>query len=548
MSEYKWLTEASQIFLERDYLLPGQTLDERVDIICATAERILNKPGYGARLKHCLQEGYFSLSTPIWTNFGTDRGLPISCFGSYIDDSMESILGTLAEVGMMTKMGGGTSAYFGDLRERGAKITGNGESAGSVHFAQPYDNLINIVSQGKTRRGNFAGYWPIDHKDIMEVLSIRTEGSSIQDISFGVCVPNYWMQSMIDGDADKRKIWAKVLQIRAEFGYPYILFTDNVNDGAPQVYKDLMMRIHASNLCTEICLPSSVDESFVCDLASMITLLYDKWKNTDAVEVLVYLLDAVATDFIEKASKIPFMHRAVRFAERHRAIGIGQMGWHSYLQSKMIAFESTEAKMHNVIIAKTIRDQAYAASAKLAEEYGEPELLKGYGRRNTTLIAIAPTKSSAFIHGQVSEGIEPRKDNYHIQDLAKIKYTFRNPYLVTLLEEKGQNTTEVWNSILMKGGSVQHLDFLSKHEKDVFKTFSEISPKEVIIQASARQKYIDQGQSINLMIHPDIPTKDVNALLIEAWRLGIKSLYYQFSVNASQEFARDILSCSSCEA
>jgi ribonucleoside-diphosphate reductase alpha chain len=277
-------------------------------------------------------------------------------------------------------------------------------------------------------------------------------------------------------------------------------------------------------------------------------LYYNEWKDTNAVELLVYFLDAVMTEFIEKASKIKFMERAVRFAERHRALGIGWIGWHSFLQSKMIAFESMEAKRFNVEIAKKIKDNAYAASAKMAVEYGEPEVLRGYGRRHTTLLAIAPTKSSAFILGQVSEGIEPHRTNYYIKDLQKGKFTIKNTQLEQLLREKGKDADEVWSSILMQGGSVQHLEFLSEHEKNVFKTFAEISPKEIVIQASSRQQYIDQGQSLNLMIHPSIPIKDVNALIIEAWRLGVKSLYYQIGVNAAQQFSRNILNCAACES
>jgi len=548
MNNYRWLTELSQIFLERDYLVNGQTVDQRVDEICNTAERFLNKPGFAARFKENFQKGWYSLSTPIWTNFGNDRGLPISCFGSTISDSMESIAYTWAEVAMMTKYGGGTSATFGNLRPRGAEIKNNGTSSGSVHFMQAFENLIQIVSQGSTRRGNFAAYLPIDHADIMEFLQIRTEGFPIQDLSFGVCVPDYWLQAMIDGDAEKRKVWAKVLEMRANFGYPYISFIDNANNNTVDCYKEKGMKITHSNLCNEIYLADNEEESFVCDLSSMNILYYDEWKDTDAVELLVYLLDAVMTEFIQKAKNIKFMERAVRFAERHRALGVGWLGWHSYLQSKMIPWESMEAKFHNTQIAKNIKDAAYKASAKLAEEYGEPEVCKGYGRRNTTLLAIAPTKSSAFILGQVSEGIEPHRTNYYIKDLQKGKFTIKNAELEKLLKAKGKDTEEVWKSILMNGGSVQHLDFLTEEEKNVFKTFAEISPKEIVIQAAQRQKYIDQGQSLNLMIHPSIPTKDVNSLIIEGWKMGIKGLYYQISVNAAQNFARSILTCTSCES
>lgn len=547
-SKYRWLTEMSQVFLERDYLVDGQTVDQRVDEICNTAEKLLNKPGFAAKFKENFQKGWYSLSTPIWTNFGNERGMPISCFGSSISDSMESIAYTWAEVAMMTKYGGGTSATFGNLRPRGASIRDNGESSGSVHFMQAFENLIQIVSQGSTRRGNFAAYLPIDHADIMEFLQIRTEGFAIQDLSYGVCVPDYWMEEMINGDADKRKVWAKVLEMRANFGYPYISFIDNANNNTADCYKEKELKITHSNLCNEIYLPDNEDESFVCDLSSMNILHYDEWKDTDAVELLVYLLDAVMTEFIEKAKKIKFMERAVKFAERHRALGVGWLGWHSYLQSKMIPWESMEAKFHNTQIAKNIKDAAYKASAKLAEEYGEPEVCKGYGRRNTTLLAIAPTKSSAFILGQVSEGIEPHRTNYYIKDLQKGKFTIKNAELEKLLKAKGHDTEEVWKSILMNGGSVQHLECLTEEEKNVFKTFAEISPKEIMIQAAQRQKHIDQGQSLNLMIHPSVPTKDVNALIIEGWKMGIKGLYYQISVNAAQKFARSILTCTSCES
>lgn len=546
MSRFRWLTKESQTFLERDYLLPGQTVEERVEIIAKYAEEILNIPGYAAKFVDYFSKGWFSLSTPIWTNFGTSRGLSISCFGSHISDSMESILNTHAEVGMMSKIGGGTSAFFGDLRPRGALIRNNGESYGSVHFMKLFDTLINVVSQGRTRRGNFAAYLPIDHKDVPELLEVKKEGNPIQDLYTGVTVSNAWMQSMIDGDMEKRQTWAKVIETRTNTGFPYIIFSDNVNQETVDVYKDKSMKINHSNLCTEICLPNSETESFVCDLSSMNILYYDEWKDTDAVETLVFLLDAVMTDFINRASGIAFMEKAVNFAKNHRALGVGWLGWHSYLQSKMIPFESMEAKLLNSRVAATIKKSAWDASAKLAELFGEPEVLKGYGRRNTTLTAIAPTKSSAFILGQVSEGIEPHRANYYIKDLQKGKFTIKNLQLEALLESKGKNTEKVWDSILKNSGSVQHLTFLTQKEKDVFKTFIEISPKEIVIQASQRQKFIDQSQSLNLMIDPKVPAKEVNALLIEAWQLGVKSLYYQISVNAAQQLTR-FLSCTSCE-
>ena len=361
---------------------------------------------------------------------------------------------------------------------------------------------------------------------------------------------------MIDGDTEKRKVWAKLLECRSRTGYPYIFFTDNVNNNTPEIYKQSNIKVNHSNLCSETAISDNENESFVCCLSSMNVLYFDEWKNTDAVELLVYFLDAVMSEYIAKATKIPFLERAVNFAVRQRAIGIGWLGYHSYLQSKMIPWESMEAKFKNIEIAQTISRQASDATRKLAKEFGPAPIYLEPGvtippeqwQRNTTTQAIAPTKSSAFILGQVSEGIEPYRTNYYIKSLAKGKFTIKNPYLEKLLAEKGYNSDETWSDILKHNGSVQHLSILSDHEKAVFKTFAEISPKEIIIQAAQRQKYIDQSQSLNLMIHPSIPVKDVNALIIEAWRLGIKTLYYQYSVNAAQEFSRDILSCKSCES
>lgn len=543
----KWCNELSREFLSRGYLLQGQTVEQRLRIIASKAESILGIDGYADKFLLYMARGWYSLSTPIWSNFGTSRGLPISCFGTYMEDSMESILQAHSEVGMMTKYGGGTSAYFGNLRGRGTPIRDNGESSGAVHFMRLFDSLLTVVSQGSTRRGNFAAYLPIDHPDIHEFLTIKTEGSPIQDLSFGVTVSDDWMNSMIAGDESKRKVWARVLESRINVGYPYILFTDTATNNSPDVYKDLGMKIKSSNLCSEIMLPMSDEESFVCDLSSMNVLYYDEWKDTDAVQVLTYLLDAVMTEFITIAQKIPFMERPVRFAERHRALGIGILGYHSYLQSKGLPFEGIPTQLLNMEIAHTIRENAMAASQQLATLYGEPLYLNGYGRRNTTVMAIAPTKSSSFILGQVSEGVEPIRSNYYVRDTAKGKYTIRNPYLTQLFTEKHMNTEDTWKSVVEHGGSVQHLDKLSDDERASFKTFSEITPKEIVIQAAQRQRFIDQGQSLNLMIHPLIPVKDINALMIEAWTMGVKALYYQIGVNAAQQFSRDILNCVSCE-
>jgi ribonucleoside-diphosphate reductase alpha chain len=546
---FYWLNEESRRFLSRDYLLPGVSPEWRIRQIADHAETILGIEGFGDKFYDYMARGWYSLATPVWTNFGLHRGLPISCYGSLIEDDSASILFTASEVGMMTKLGGGTSAYFGKLRPRGAPIRDNGYSNGSFSFAKLFDRMIEVFSQGSTRRGQCAAYIDIEHPDIEEWLWIQREGCDIQLLYWGVCVGNEWLQQMKDGDAEKRRLWAKVLQARSEVGIPYIFFKDNANNSAPEVYKQLGKRIHASNLCTEIMLPASADESFVCCLSSLNLLHYDEWKDTDAVETMVFFLDAVMEDFIRRVEGIPFMQRAYNFAVRHRALGLGVLGWHSLLQSKRIPIESMDAYRLNVEVFRTIRDRAYNASMDLARRFGEPEYLKGTGRRNATLLAIAPTKSSSFILGQVSPSIEPFMSNYHVKDLAKVKTTFKNPYLQQVLRERGKDTDEVWQSIAAHDGSVQHLDFLSDEERDTFKTFSEISQMTLVQQAVQRQAYIDQGQSLNLMIHPETPVRDINLLVLRAAELGIKSLYYQYSVNAAQEFNRELLlSCRVCEA
>ena len=463
-----------------------------------------------------------------------------NCFGSVLDDSIEGILETHAEVGMMSKYGGGTSGYFGKLRPRGASIKNNGKSNGSFSFTPLFDTVINVISQGSSRRGHFAGYIDIDHADIEEWLTIRTEGSPIQNMYYGVVVSDEFLQDMIRGDQRKRDIWAKVLQRKRETGVPYIMFGDNVNRGTVDVYKDKNLRIYASNLCSEIALPSTPDESFVCCLSSMNLLYWDEWKDTDAVKILTKFLDAVMTDFINRTEGLKFMEKARAFAIKHRALGLGVLGWHHYLQSKMIPFESFKAIIETRDIFSRMQAQALEASKELAETLGEPEILKGYGRRNTTLMAIAPTRSSSFILGGVSSSIEPLRSNYFIKELNKIRSTAINPALMKLLIEKGYNTEEVWQQIVEDNGSVKNLDFLTQDEKDVFKTFMEINPQAVIKQAAMRQKYIDQSQSLNLMINPNLKGHEINKIYLDAWHAGIKSIYYQYNVNASQELARNM--------
>ncbi len=548
MNDIYWLNKDSRQFLERGYLLPGETPEQRIIDIANKAQEYLGNDSWAEKFIDYMHKGFYSLSSPIWSNFGRDRGLPISCFGSYIPDDMEKILGKIAEVGTMSKVGGGTSAYFGDVRCRGAEISSGGSATGVHHQLTVFDSLTNYISQSNVRRGSFAAYLPIDHGDIEEFLGIRGEGNSIQDLSIGVTISDEWMKEMVAGDKKKRSIWGKVIKKRYESGYPYIFFSDNANNAAPEVYKDKGKRIHASNLCTEIFLSAEEDESFVCDLSSLNLAKWSEIVETDAIETLTQFLDAVMTEFINKTRGVKNLESPHKFAMTQRALGIGVLGWHSYLQQESIAFESMEAKLQNSLIFKTIQERTTAASKEMAIEYGVPSLMEGYGLRNSCLVAIAPTTSSSFILGQISPSIEPLNSNYFTKDLAKGKFTYKNPELTKVLISYDKNDNATWRSILQKGGSVQHLKFLSDHEKEVFKNFGEISQKEILIQAAQRQKYIDQGQSINMMVPPSTKPKEVNELLVWAWENGIKSLYYQRSANPAQELARSLNECTTCES
>ena len=552
--KYWWLNEESQQVLNRGYLLKGETTMDAIDRIATAASQRLFKPELKEAFKELIERGWMSLSSPIWANMGTKRGLPISCFNVNIPDSVEGITHKVGEVIMQTKIGGGTSGYFGELRGRGAAITDNGKSSGAVSFMKLFDTTMDVVAQGGVRRGAFAAYLDIDHPDIEEFLQIKDIGNPIQNLFTGVCVPDYWMQDMIDGDDEKRQIWARVLESRQQKGLPYIFFTDNVNRNKPDIYKELNLSINASNLCSEIALPSTQEESFICCLASMNLELYDEWKDTNAVKLAIYFLDAVLSEFIEKTKGNYYLQNARNFAKRHRAIGLGVMGWHSYLQSIGRPFgHPLNIGLTNQIFSKIQRD-TYQASIELGQIYGyapifnetnEPNIVK---RRNTTLMAIAPTTSSSAILGQVSPGIEPYSSNYFKAGLAKGNFIRKNRYLQDLLKNKNLDNEETWRTIMLDGGSVQKVEGLTEDEKEMFKTFKEISQADILKQAAARQKFIDQSQSLNINIPAEISVKDVNRLIIDAWKDGVKTLYYQRSSSVSKDLVTNLVTCSSCES
>ena len=486
-NSFDWLNKESRHFLQAGYLSPGVTAEERILEIAYRAEEILGIEGFAQKFFGYMSRGFYSLASPVWSNFGKERGLPISCFGSHISDDIGNILYTQSEVGMMSKLGGGTSGYFGKIRHRGAPIKNNGEASGAVHIMRLFESMVDVVSQGSVRRGRFSPYLPIDHPDIKEFLEIGTEGNPIQELTHGVTVTNEWMQEMIEGDTEKRTTWARVLQSRGEMGYPYVFFTDNANNKAADVYQDKKLPIYASNLCTEIMLPSNDRWSFVCVLSSINLYKYDEWKDTDAVQTMVYFLDSLITEFLEKLEAyrdsadledrqtFMFMEKAYNFDKEHRALGMGVLGWHSLLQSKRLAFDSQEAYNLNVEIFKTIKQRSYKASEELAEKFGEFLPSDGAGRAETMnwlfwQMGSAPILGGGFGHFYA---YAPEKNEYPInryamevkrqldvldRNLAEREYLAGDQYTIADM------SVWPWYGALVKGLVYDAAEFLSVHE------------------------------------------------------------------------------------
>lgn len=547
MSNWRWVNKVSESYFEEGYVPKGTTYKKHLHNIAEKAAKILGREDFTEKFYENISKGWYLLPTPNWTSFLTDDESGISCFNSYCDDSINGIMYTASEIGKMSQIGGGTSIYLGDVRGRGAKIRGGGKSSGAVSFLPLFQEVTNVVSQ-KSRRGYVNITLPIEHPDVEEFLLIRTDGYPVQKIAYTVSITDEFMERVEKGDTKALKLMSKVIENRFNQGFPFISFVDTQNRNTVDVYKDLEMKILSNNLCQEIALPSNKDESFVCNILAMNALYFDEWKDTDAVELAVYFMDAVLTDFITKMEKELLMRRAVEFARNHRALGIGCSNYHYYLQSKKVAFESEEARELNIELFKTIQEQAWAASEKMAVEYGKPPLLKGnkYKRRHTTLTAVAPNTSSQAIVGLGSCSIEPLMNNFYVKKLAKDKPEVKNVFLEQLLEDLGKNTDNIWTKILIEEGSVKNLEFLTEHEKDIFKTFKEINQKEIVKQAADRQKYIDQSQSLNLALSSQATDGDSFELIYDSWRSGVKTLYYQINFSAAMEL-NSKMSCESCE-
>lgn len=544
--DWYWLNSQSKEFLENGYI--EGDIKDHFQKIANKAEKILNKPGWADKFMNNLAKGYYLLPTPGITNYLHDKESAISCFGSYAQDSVEGLLLTDAEIGMLCKIGGGTSVSLSDIRKEGSPITGGGFADGVMKYIKRLQDTTSWISQ-RSRRGKVAVYLDVEHPDIKKYLTIKDRISDIHEVPFAVIIGDEWIKSLKEGDLDKRETWSKIIKKKFETGFPYIMFKDNVNNNKPDIYKELGLNINNSNLCTEILLSNDHFSSFVCCIGAMNLVHFDEWKDTDAVEILLNLLDTFLLDFIEKNKDNPLMQRPVKFAREQMAIGIGASGWHSYLQRNMIPVESMQAKFKNTEIFKKLQEMSINASEKMAIEYGKAPILKSdkYKRRHVTLNAIAPNTSSSEIFGQWSQSVELTYSNYFIKALSKSKHSQKNYFLEKLLIHKNKNTEETWETIKNNNGSVQHLEFLSENEKNVFKTFSEVSPMELLIQNSTRTKYIDQGISFNTMIPFGTPAKEVSDYYLKAHELGIKTCYYQLNQSSAQTFTRrSILECDSC--
>ncbi len=550
-----WLKEEGFKTLQGGYLLPGETpKDMYWRAANAAASYYNNSEVLAHKFFDIMWKNWLCLASPVLSNMGTDRGLPISCNSIHVKDSIDNIFMKSHELAVLSKNGAGVGVYFGDIRGRGAAIKGNGKSEGIVPWAKLIDQTTVSVSQGSTRRGASAIYLPIDHLDIEEFLDIRRPTGDVNrrclNINHGVCITDEWMESMLAGDKAKRHLWEELLLNRVETGEPYIFFSDNVNKNNPECYTANNLDVKTSNICSEITLYTDPDHSFVCCLSSLNLVRYDEWKDTDTVNLAVRFLDAVLSEYIKKTENIHGMEASRRSAIKGRAIGIGVLGWHTLLQERMVAFDSFEAMQLNAQIFKNIHTKANEETAVLAKELGEPEWCKGFGRRNTHLIAIAPTVSNSTISGGHSAGIEPIAANVYSQKSAKGTFIRRNPTLESFLESKRKSTPEIWKSINENNGSVQHLEFLTAEEKEVFMTAREINQHSIVKLAVQRQKWVDQAQSVNLFFAKNSSPKYIHQVHLAAWKNGLKTLYYLRSdgVIKSDLASRSEDDCKACEA
>ena len=544
------LTDFGKTTLKDRYLLPEE--DSPQEAFMRAAKAYSDNDEMAQRIYDYASKQWFMFSTPILSNGGTKRGMPISCFLNYVGDSREGITGHYTENAWLTSIGGGIGGYWGDIRSDGTSTSGGSQSSGSIPFLHVVDSEIMAFSQGKTRRGSYAAYMDVSHPEILEFLDIRKpSGGDIHrkclNLHHGVNISNKFMElierciaeptyddtwNLIDPHTKEtvrtvsaRDLWLKILENRVATGEPYMCFIDHINDALPETQKALGLKVNHSNLCTEITLPTAEDRTAVCCLSSVNLETYDEWKNDKLfIGDLVRFLDNVLTSFIETAPEHVF--RAKFSATQERSIGLGAMGFHAYLQKCGIPFESALAKAKNLNIFKYIKAEAVAESKRLAVKRGEAPDMEGTGMRNAHLLAIAPNASSSIICGTTSPSIEPYRANAYVQKTMSGSFLVKNKHLEKILETKGINNDKTWTSILANRGSVLHLKDLSDYEKDVFKTSIEINQQWIIEHAADRQEFICQGQSLNVFVPADVNIKELHDIHMLAWKRKLKTLYY----------------------
>tara|TARA_R100000353_G_scaffold686_1_gene941 strand:- start:3309 stop:5030 length:1722 start_codon:yes stop_codon:yes gene_type:complete len=543
------------------YLFNGETPRQAYKRVADTVAMRLKKPEMADKFFEYIWNGWLCLASPVLSNTGTERGLPISCFGIDVADSIYDIGKKNLEMMLLAKHGGGVGIGINQIRPAGSEITMNGTSDGIVPFCKVYDSSILATNQGAVRRGAASVNLNIEHADWEDWLEIREPKGDVnrQSLNLHQCtiIGDKFMRKLAAGDKVARRKWGKLLQKRKATGEPYVMFKGNVNKQNPSMYKDNALKVFMTNICSEIVLHTDENHSFVCCLSSLNLAKYNEWKNTNLIYDSIWFLDGVLEEFIQKAKNRRGFENAVRFAEKGRALGLGVLGWHTYLQQKGYPFEGLLAQHETRRIFSQIKIESERASMALAETYGEPLWCVGTGFRNTHLRAIAPTVSNSKLAGNISPGIEPWAANVFTDQSAKGTFIRKNPTLVNELKKKKLNTDKIWNKILADGGSVQDIKELDKvtvgeHDvpiKEVYKTFKEINQLELVNQAGIRQQYVDQAVSLNLAFPAQADPKFINKVHLEAWKKGIKTLYYMRTESvlrgdiAAAATSEDCLSC-----
>ena len=562
--------------ISKGYLLPGEKPKDAYWRVSTTVAKRLGKPELASKFFDYVWKGWLNLATPVLSNTGTERGLPISCFGIDVADSIQDIGKKNLEMMLLAKHGGGVGIGINQIRPAGSKIKANGTSDGVVPFCKIYDSTILATSQGSVRRGAASVNIDIEHNDFWEWLEIREPKGDVnrQSLNLHQCVvvSDSFMNKVEAGDKDARAKWTAVLRKRKATGEPYIMFKGNVNRNNPEAYKQNGLKVYMTNICSEISLHTDESHSFVCCLSSINLAKYDEWKDTDLVYTSTWFLDGVLEEFIQKAKYMSGFSNSVRSAEKGRALGLGVLGWHTYLQDKGLPFEGLLAQYETRKIFSQFKLECDRASRDMAREYGEPLWCIGTGMRNSHTRAIAPTVSNSKLSGNVSPGIEPWAANVFTEQTAKGTFIRKNSTLEKYLRKMKKNNENVWSQILADGGSVQGLDFLDKwffvdgklvellegateHEdripfKDVFKTFKEINQLDLVKQAGLRQQYIDQAVSLNLAFPTEASPKFINQVHMEAFKQGIKTLYYMRTESVLRgDIAQKALdeNCLSCD-